>query len=298
MNPRSDSDNGIDEPLHLEDTFSGKLYWLNPPSGQTLDLERLKEEFQDRAFQEDISDEYDFDDVIVPDIFKQDGQMVRTTTAVNVSLVRYDGSNVIVGDLILDDVDRIEYRSDSILILDTTKAKFLIFQEGGFNYLAVLANRELAQTVVSILRDEFSEFGSIINATRLGADAISNIRSNLDATLMDTIITDYDQSEITQTRIQGESYEDTEVYEQLGSEGKVKSHLFQSDVLVPDDTKTILIGRDGLVRIYSNATIQTYLKLLKFYVIPEVHRDVGSSPSVGSWETISHDAAGSIFTEE
>jgi len=65
---------------------------------------------------------------------------------------------------------------------------------------------------------------------------------------------------------------------------------------VSDQTKTISIGRDGLVRIYSNATLRTYLELLKEYVVPEVHRDASSSPSVGAWESVSDDDS-SIFVQ-
>ena len=151
--------------------------------------------------------------------------------------------------------------------------------------------------MIDILRAEFPEFGSTINSTRLGPDAISNIRDSLNAVLMDTIITDYDQSEITQTRIQGENYDETDLYDQIDRGGRVKSHMFQSDVLVPDQTKTIQTGRDGLVRIYSNSTLQTYLKLLKNHVIPEVHRDVSSSPSVSAWHEASDATDHSIFQD-
>lgn len=292
-----DTDGTSDGPLQTMDTYSGKVYWLNPPSGQTIDLENLKNELKDRTFQENISKEFDLNDLIVPEVFEKDGKMVRTTTTENVELVSYNGQKIISGAVMLDKVNKIEYRNQEILVLDTTTARFMIFEQDGFCYLCVLANRELAKTVIDIIRDDFPELGSIINQTRLGSDAISEIRNSLDAVLMDTIITDYDQTEITQTRIQGENYEGTSVYDQLGSDGKVKSHLFQTDVLVPDDTKTVLVGRDGLIRIYSNATLQTYLLLLKNHVIPEVHRDVESSPSVGAWGEATSGKAGSIFAD-
>lgn len=285
-------------PLHSVDTYSGKLYWLNPPSGKTIDLESLKNDLQNRTFQEDITDDFKDEDIVVPSVFERDGQMVKTTTTEDVKLVNYNGSNIITGKVVLDDVDRIIYRDQLIFVLDTTESEFLVFKGDDFFYFCVLAKRQLANTVVETFRDEFTELGSIINQTRLGSGAISDIGDRLDAVLMDTIITDYDQNEITQTRIQGESYEDTDVYDTIGSGGNVKSHLFQTDELVPDETKTILIGRDGLVRIYSNATLRTYLALVKNYVIPEVHRDVESSPSVGAWEAVSNDSSDSIFTDK
>jgi len=284
-------------PLHSVDTYSGKLYWLNPPSGKTIDLESLKNDLQNRTFQEDITGDFEDEDIIVPSVFERDGQMVKTTTTEDVKLINYNGSNIITGKVVLDDVDRIVYRDQLIFVLDTTEAEFLIFEGDDFFYFCVLAKRKLAETVVETFREEFTELGSIINQTRLGSGAISDIGDRLDAVLMDTIITDYDQNEITQTRIQGESYEDTEVYDTIDSDGSVKSHLFQTDELVPDETKTILIGRDGLVRIYSNATLRTYLTLVKSYVIPEVHRDVESSPSVGAWEAVSNDSSDSIFKD-
>lgn len=39
-----------DDPLQTVDTYSGKLFWLNPPSGKTIDLESLKDELKDRTF--------------------------------------------------------------------------------------------------------------------------------------------------------------------------------------------------------------------------------------------------------
>lgn len=293
----SESDDESQGPLHVTDTYSGKLFWLNPPSGKTFDIENLKDELQERTFQEDISDQFDQTNLVVPAVFQQDGQMVRTTTTEDVQLVSFDGEDVMTGRVVLDQAKKIAYRDDEILVLDTAEVDLMMFKQDVFYYLSVLASRELADTVIDILRAEFPEFGSTINSTRLGPDAISNIRESLNAVLMDTIITDYDQSEITQTRIQGENYDDTDLYDQIDRGGRVKSHMFQSDALVPDQTKTIQIGRDGLVRIYSNSTLQTYLKLLKNHVIPEVHRDVSSSPSVSAWGEASDATDHSIFKD-
>jgi|AntDeeMinimDraft_5_1070356.scaffolds.fasta_scaffold14967_2 hypothetical protein len=293
----SESDTENQGPLHVTDTYSGKLFWLNPPSGRTLDIENLKNELQERTFREDISDQFDQTNLVVPTVFQQDGQMVRTTTTEDVQLVSFDDEDVMTGRVVLDQAKKIAYRDNEILVLDTAEVNFMIFNQGGFYYLSILAPRELANTVINILRAEFPELGSTINSTRLGPDAISNIRDSLNAVLMDTIITDYDQSEITQTRIQGENYDETDLYDQIDRGGRVKSHMFQSDVLVPDQTKTIQIGRDGLVRIYSNSTLQTYLKLLKNHVIPEVHRDVSSSPSVSAWDEASDATDHSIFQD-
>lgn len=293
----SETDTKSQGPLHVTDTYSGKLFWLNPPSGKTFDIENLKDDLQERTFQEDISNQFDQTNLVVPAVFQQDGQMVRTTTTEGVQLVSFDDEDIMTGRVVLDEAKKIAYRDNEILVLDTAEVEFLIFEQDGFYYLAVLAPRELANTLVDILHAEFPELGSTINSTRLGPDPISNIRDSLRAVLMDTIITDYDQSEITQTRIQGENYADTDLYSQIDRGGRVKSHMFQSDALVPDQTKTIQIGRDGLVRIYSNSTLQTYLKLLKNHVIPDVHRDVSSSPSVSAWDEASGPTDHSIFKD-
>lgn len=293
----SESDTENQGPLYVTDTYSGKLFWLNSPSGKTLDIENLKDELQERTFQEDISDQFDRESIVVPAVFEQDGQMVRTTTTEDVQLVSFDDGSVMTGRVVLDQAKKIAYRDNEILVLDTAEVGFLIFKQNGFFYLSVLAPRELANTVIDILRAEFPEFGSTINTSQLGPNAISNIRNSLNAVLMDTIITDYDQSEISQTRIQGENYDETELYDRIDRGGQVKSHMFQSDVLVTDETKTIQIGRDGLVRIYSNSTLQTYVKLLKNHVIPEVDRDVSSSPSVSAWDEASDTTGRSIFQD-
>jgi len=293
----TESEGSQDSRLSEIGTHSGKLYWLNPPSGKSVDLDALQSELSGKTFQEDISDQFDSEDIKIPGVFEKDGKTVKTTTTENVQLISYEGEEVVVGDIVLDSVNTISYRDESILVLDTTTAKFIVFRESGYHYFSVLGKREISEGVISTLRDEFEEFGSIINTTGLGGQAITNIRESLDAILMDTIITDYDQNEITKTRIRGENYEDTDVYQRMGGDGKVKSHMFQSDQLIEDDTKTISVGRDGLIRVYSNATIQTYLDLLKSHVVPEIHRDVESSPSVSAWGSVSSEGQ-SIFKDQ
>lgn len=284
-------------PLEHTDTFSGKLYWLNPPAAKAINLTKIAERLEDKSIQRDISKEYEDRDIIVPGVFKEDGNLVRTTTIDNVGTVTNNGTEVVTGDIILDNVREIQYRSNKILTLDTATAKFLIFKESGVCYIAILGSRDLATTVESILRAEFPEVGSLINSTEISGDGISTIGNSLDAVLIDTITTDFDQSEITSTRIQGEDYEDTTVYDAIGSGGKVKSHMFQTESLTSDSAKTILIGRDGLIRIYSNSTLQTYLRLLIEYVIPEIKRIAGSSPTIEAWESVADPKDKSIFEE-
>ncbi|MFP8953455.1 hypothetical protein ACLI4Z_10835, partial [Natrialbaceae archaeon A-arb3/5] len=132
------------------------------------------------------------------------------------------------------------------------------------------------------------KLGSAINPTRILPDEQQDIREKLDAELVDTIITDYPDKELTTVGIQGSGFEDQKLYKEQRERGKIKNHVFQTRKLVDDDEMTILIARDGLVRIYSNATVSTYLRLLQNYVLPKVHRDRDTSPSLSAYETPSN----------
>lgn len=292
------SKSGEEIPLLLENQYSGKIYWLNQPEGITLDLESLKEQMSGRTFTEDISENIDRDNTIVPEVFIKSGMVVRSTTISEARIARANETDVLVGTIILDDVSEVSYRDKNILIMDTTEAHFCVFRWDGFFYLAVLARREVAEAAAAVLRAEYDQFGSMINPTRFASEHIENIRESLEAELRDTTISDYPEKSITRMQITGQNLEDEEEFQRQRRRGKIKTHMIQTAVLTPEDDDIVLsISRDGLVRVFSNATISTYLGLLQNHVLPNIHRDLEyKSPTISVYE--STDEPSSIFVTD
>ena len=275
-------------PLLEEGQYTGKVYWLNLPTEYELHLQNLREDLEDRSFQKDISEQYGESNIIIPDVFKENGRLVKNTSISDVSIVNTESdSDIIVGEIVTDTIGSIRYRDNEILILDTKEAKFLIFEYEGYSYLANLAKREVAEGIITILRAGYDELGSTINPTRIGPEEIDEVRKSLDAKVMDTNFTDYPQDEINSIQIRGYGVEEDEEFKRQKRKGKIETHMFQTDTISPDDFKTIEISGDGLVRIYSKSNISTYLRLLTKHVLPHIHRDSELSPSVEVYEELS-----------
>lgn len=275
-------------PLLKRGQYTGKIYWLNLPRDYDLHLQNLKDDLEDRSFQIDVTDQYNSESLEIPDVFTDDGRLVKNTSVSKINLVNTEwDSQIIIGEIITDSIGKIQYRDNEILILDTQKAVFMIFKHEGKAYLANLAKRDVAEGIVSILVDEYEEMGSTINSTRIGPDSIDKVRQSLDAKVMDTNFTDYPQEEISSIQIRGYGVEDNEEFQRQKRKGKIETHMFQSDAISPGNFKTIEISGDGLVRIYSKATLSTYLRLLTDHVLPHIHRDSESSPSVEVYDELS-----------
>lgn len=289
---------GAENPLLLEDQYSGKIYWLNQPEGISLDLDSLKEQMGGRSFTEDISESIDRENTIVPDVFIEDGKVVRSTTISETQIAKSGGVDVLVGTIILDDVSEVSYRERKILIMNTTDAHFCIFEWEGFYYLAFLSRREVAEAAAAVLKAEYDQFGSMINPTRFASEHIERIRESLEAELRDTTISDYPEKSITRMQITGQNLEDEEEYQRQKRRGKIKTHMIQTAVLTPEDEDIVLsISRDGLVRVFSKTTISTYMTLLKEHVLPNIHRDIeNKSPTISVYE--SSQSPDSIFVTE
>lgn len=280
-----DSNDPDQELLDREDQHSGKVYWLNVPTGYSINLETLQEQLNGRIFRNDISKEVSEDPaVFIPDIFKEDGEVVRQTSIENAELISSGGGETILANLRMDSTNTVNYRGQDILMLDNTEAQLLIFQHDGYFYLTILGKREVAEGAAGILQTEYDQLGSAINETRIMPSALHDIRRELDAGLVDTIISDYPQKEITSIQMKGEGFEDDEEYKRQRRRGQVKNHMLQTRELISGEEKTIGISRDGLVRIYSNATIGTYIRLLTEHVLPHIHRDAESSPSLTAYK--------------
>lgn len=261
------------------------VFWLNIPTGYTLSLENLKEQLTGRVFREDISDQIESkDDLRVPDVFKENGEVVSQTSVDGIEMISSDSGELLFANLRIDDRDTVSYRGDDILMMDNQEANLLIFEHEGYYYLVILANRSVAAGIPAILRQTYSQFGSAINTTRIMPKALQDIRESLDASLVDTIISDFPQKEIRNLEVAGSGFETEDVYQEQRQKGQLKNHMFQTTKLLDDGQATIRISRDGLVRIYSNAPTSAYLQLLWDYVLPEIHRDVENSPSLTAYK--------------
>lgn len=281
--------------MEKEGRYSGMVFWLNIPVGTELNLEILHDDLLGRTFHQSIADNID-EELFIPDIFRRDGEVSTSTTISSVQLVTTDeGSEILIGDIIFDETEEKQYRDNRILVLETTTVKFIIFEFSDTYYLALLNNRDSAEAVASIFKSKYGELGSAINPTRIGPEAIEDIRESLDANIKDTIISNYPQKEVSTVRMLGPRLEDHEGFRQEKSQGEITSYMLQTEELVLGEAKTVEISRDGLVRIYSNATIKTYLKLLTDHVLPSIEQDLESSPDMGAYEQLSTGGESSIY---
>lgn len=277
------SEDTTENPLHREDTYSGKIFWLNTPTGYNLDFENLRNQLHNRTFHEDATAKVS-SAVNVPDIFKdEDENVVRTTTIGETSLHKSDWGNILYSEVLLDDLSTVHYRGQEILILDNTEAQLLVLEHDGFYYLVILGNRKIADQLAEALKAEYDQFGSMINDAAIPPEALGSIRQELDADLMDTIISGYPEEELDSIRMKGTRLEQGEEYKRQKSRGKLQTHMFHTMELAPDEEKTVGLSRDGLVRIYSKSTISVYLRLVVEYILPHIARPIESSPTLDSY---------------
>ncbi|WP_396610799.1 hypothetical protein ACH9L7_11250 [Haloferax sp. S1W] len=281
-------------PLATEDTYTGMIYWIAVPDGYKINKQNLREHLNDRIFTEDITESVE-EGTEIPDVFKQDGRIVQRTSVENAKAVSTPYGEVIVADIQMDDRGTVTYRGDKILTMDAADARLLVFDTDGVYYLIVVSRRSVAQAVTQMLRRQYSQLGPSISDTRLDHRSLKQIQEDLDAGLMDTIISDFPQEELTNIEIRGRGFENNPDYERHQSKGQLQNHMFQTEKLVPGKEKTIRIANDGLVRIYSKARLDTYLRLLTEFVLPNIHRDRKGESSLKTFE---NPDGNSIFERE
>lgn len=265
------------DPLSTEAQFSGKLYWLNIPTDYSLDYDQLRTQIQNRTFYRDLEADFDFDEVYIPEIFIQDGELTKSIDIQSVELVQDRDESVLFGSVVLDEPYTINYRGDEVLILGTSEANFIVFQYDGRHYIEFLCAREVAEDIASVFRDEFDELGSAVKGTHLNQSGIEAIRRDLSAELMDTEFTDFPEPELASIRMRGLGFEDADEYDRQSSRGQIRNHMMRTEDWVVGEEKVLSVSRDGLIRSYSKVTLSRYLELLKSYVIPNIQREHDSS---------------------
>ena len=283
-----------EDPLSKVGQYSGMIYWINAPSGLSLDLKNLRDHLDDRILKQDISDQID-ESTKIPDVFKDNGNVIRKTSVSGAKITTSRVGEVIWADVQMDSTNTVSYRGQKILTMDASEAELIIFEHQNITYAIVVARRDVAESVADIIRKEYSQIGDLINGTRLEDKALREIREDLNADLIDTILSEFPDEDLTNVEYSGSGFEDHRDYTTHQSRGVTQNYMFQTDDLVADDHKTIRIANDGLVRIYNNTQLEIYLQLLTDYILPRVHRDSSGSAALDTFDKRDQHP---IFTEE
>jgi len=282
-----------EDPLSVEGQYSGIVKWINTPSGMNLDLENLRDHLNDRVFKEDISDKID-DSTEIPEIFQENGEIIRKTSVSGAKIVTSTPGELIWARVEMDNSGTVSYRGNQILTMNASSAQLLIFEHGGLFYCVVVAPRDVAQAVADMLRQKYSQIGDLINETRLTDASLQDIRERLDANLIDSILSEFPEEDLTNVEYSGSGFEDNVDFERIESKGVTQNYMFQTDELVAGEHKTIRIANDGLVRIYNNTRLETYVRLLTDHILPRLHRDSTGEASLDTFANDNHP----IFVEE
>lgn len=288
------SETNHEDPLSKEGQYSGMIHWINVPSGLTLDLENLRDHLNDRVFKEDISDKID-DSTEVPEVFEDEGKVIRKTSVTGAKIITSNPGEVIWAEVQMDQSNTVSYRGDKILTMNASKAELLIFEHQDIFYCIVVARREIAEEVANMIRRKYTQIGELINGTRLPDLALQEIREDLEADLMDTILSEFPDEDLTNVEYSGSGFEDHLDYTDHQQRGVTQNYMFQTDELVAGEHKTIRIANDGLIRIYNNTRLETYAHLLTQYILPKLHRD---STGDSSLATFDRSADHPIFIDE
>jgi len=275
------------DPLSTEGKYSGMLYWINTPSGYTLNLDNLKQHIDEKVFSQDITEEVD-STTEVPEIFRDGDQVVRRTSIYNTKAVDSPYGTVVTADVKMDRDGTVNYRDTQILTMDAYQAKLLFFKQDGVNYCLVVASRAVSTDVAEMLRKKFDELGDLINETRLPDSSLRQIVEDLDASLVDTILGEFPDEDVETLEWTGEGYEDHPDYEKHEKRGETQNHMFWTQKLVGSGTTTVRIANDGLIRIYNKVPLDVYVRLITQYVVPTVHRDNTGSSSLDTFEKTDH----------
>ena len=272
-----------EDQLSVEGEYSGLLYWITVPSGKKLSIDNLRSHLNGRIFEENISKEID-ETTEVPDVFKEDDQIVRRTSVSNTKKVDTLFGEMVVADVIMDRDNTVNYRDKKILTMNAYHAKLVVFEQDGVAYLLIVASRKVSTDVATMLKRKFDELGELINETRLSDVSLQKIVDDLDAALVDTIIAEFPDDDLNSMEFTGDDYGNNSDYEKQESRGKTQNHMFGTEQVVGADRITVRIANDGLVRIYNKVSLETYIRLVSEHVVPNVHRDQTGSASLEAFE--------------
>jgi hypothetical protein len=271
------------DPMSKEDQVSGLLYYINSPEATKLKLENLKSKIENKEIANDISDTID-SDVDVPEAFKNsDGKVIQRMTISDTKVIESSNGKLLFCDISLDKERNVNYRGDEILTMDVYQANAVILRHDESHYLAILAKRDVADEIVKKLRAELGEFGSSLNDILLSSQALERIQDELDAELINSIISDLPYEDLSKVELNGYGFEDTSLYEDQQKRGNVENHLLNTENLVRGEEITLRVSDDGLVRIRNKVEFETFTRFLRDHVLPYAGYKLEYSPSLEAY---------------
>jgi hypothetical protein len=207
------------------------------------------------------------DDVIIPDIFKKNGELVVQSKIDRVAPMN-DGS--LFGKATIDAPIRIWFRGQKLLIIGTTEIYFIIFrEESSKNYfLTLLTSRYKSRELYSTLSENLKQFGLVTIPSKIEQEDIQEITKRLKGKLKFTLVGNYPTNEITKKAIWGNDYENNQSYKDDIEEGKIYQNQFQFVDTVRNEKKVITVSEDGLIRFYNNISYQEMEWFIRKEIVP------------------------------
>lgn len=258
-----------ESPLTQSATYSGKVYRLTTTQG-TLDLPTLQDQLSNKTIHLDTPSEYQEDeDLIKPDVFMQNGKIKIITTIEDVELTENGAMRALSGNIVLDETGAVVFREKRVLVLDTESVRFVVFEDGECYYMVLIAGRNLVENVLHIIAEELEELDLSLTEITLTSDDIDHIADQLAEELLNTTFQDYPQSSINKKYISGRGYQTEPEYQEEKRRGSVRTHMMATQEIGKGE-KVISISEDALVRSYSKLELQTYLIMIKEYILPHI----------------------------
>lgn len=271
----SSSDQSSD-PFLESKQYSGKLHSISSANGD-IDLSNIRQELDARKKYLDVSDDIqERNDLIIPDIFKDDeGSPSTTLTITDVELVDTSGVHSLMGKIVLDEEKIISFRNDDILILDTVSAPFLVFSSNGTYFFLLLASRDVVEDILILIDEMLRRANLSVKELSLSHDAIETIADDLADELLDTTFEDYPRSSVKTKKIWGRGYRDDPEYVQEAQRGDIHGHMMSTTELADGKERVISVSDDALIRSYSTLGLDTYINMIQEHIIPHVTMQSG-----------------------
>ena len=271
------------ELLTQEKPYSGKFYHLSPPEPRDISLDWLKENLEGRDIE--VKKDFDFaekDNLHIPRIFEPDDDVNKASFGKISRIERpIDG---ILGVVKHNEPDTVIYEQKEVLVLETQKTRFVLFEKRGQYYLSMLGRRSLVNSVLDLISEELEDLGFTIDEATIRHSEFEDIQEDLMDDLRTTTIRGYPSPTIEGKDIRGRGYEKAREYEREKEEGVIHGQQFET-AAVDGSRKTVQISGDGLVRTYSNMTLSSYLDMLGNYIVPNVSQFQTSIHSYESEKT-------------
>ncbi len=182
-----------------------------------------------------------------------------------------NGNQVLFQQILIDHIDNYPYRDYLTTILRTIKPTALYFStQNNHNivYVAFFGKRAIINDITNSISNAFQSWPFVhLCETYFTEDDIETIRAQLNGTLYDTLIEDYEDPHIHSIRIHGRQYENSPKYQSEKELGTIRTHQMAIKFLGYDGdtryTKIMSISRDGLIRFYSKISLSLLVFLIQ-----------------------------------